>query len=304
MPDMLSINSVSEAHHALGMPKPKHPLVSVIKSNEIRRASDFQGIKVVSNFYQIMFKATGCGNVNYGRNSYDYESGTLIFTAPGQVMVYENQAESASEDAGEWVLVFHPDLIRRSNLAEKISQYTFFNYDINEALHLSDEERLDVEELLGKIIKEYSKKLDRHSQHLIILNIELLLDYCVRYYDRQFYTRANLNTDVFSRFERLLSAYFQSDKLQELGLPTVNYCGKELNLSPNYLSDLLKKETGKSAQEHIHLFIIDKAKDRLLNSTSSITEIGYELGFGYPQHFSSLFKSKTGFSPREYRNLN
>ena len=196
------------------------------------------------------------------------------------------------------------DLIRKSNLAEKISQYSFFNYDSNEALHLSDKERKTIEELLEKIVTEYSQNLDRHSQHLIVANIELLLDYCLRFYDRQFYTRTNINNDVVSKFERTLKEYYQTGKADKLGVPNVHYCANELNLSSNYLSDLLKKETGKTTQEHIHLHIIEKAKNILLNSNHSISEVGYTLGFEYPQHFSSLFKSKTGFSPRAYRNLN
>jgi AraC-like DNA-binding protein len=172
---------------------------------------------------------------------------------------------------------------------------------VNEALHLSNDERNTLEELLDKIEKEYSQNLDRHSQNLIISNIELLLDYCIRFYDRQFYTRSNLNVDVVSRFENLLKDYYKTDKVIDLGIPSVKYCALELNLSTNYLSDLLKKETGKTAQEHIHLFVIEKAKNHLLNSSNSISEIGYKLGFEYPQHFSNLFKSKTGFSPSEYR---
>ncbi|MEO0900441.1 MAG: helix-turn-helix domain-containing protein, partial [Bacteroidota bacterium] len=161
-----------------------------------------------------------------------------------------------------------------------------------------------IEELLDKIIKEYSQNLDRHSQHLIISNIQLLLDYCVRFYDRQFYTRTNVNHDMVSKFERLLKGYYQSEQVVEKGIPTVKYTAQKLHLSPNYLSDLLKKETGKTAQEHIHLYIIERAKNSLLNSSHSVSEIGYSLGFEYPQHFSNLFKSKTGYSPRQYRNMN
>ena len=228
----------------------------------------------------------------------------MIFTAPGQVTIFEGEFPTDSNTTEGWTLAFHPDLIRKSGLADKISHYSFFNYEVNEALHLSEDERLTIEDLLDKIIKEYSQNLDKHSQNLMISTIELLLDYCTRFYDRQFYTRTNLNSDIVSKFEKLLKKYYQSEKVHELGIPSVTYCAKELNLSGNYLSDLLKKETGKTAQEHIHLFIIDKAKNNLLNSTKSISIIGYDLGFEYPQHFSNLFKSKTGFSPSEYRNLN
>jgi AraC-like DNA-binding protein len=175
---------------------------------------------------------------------------------------------------------------------------------VNEALHLSEGELKTIEQLLDKIVQEYSQNLDKHSQNLIISNIELLLDYCTRFYDRQFYTRTNLNTDIVSKFERLLKAYYQTKMVDEAGIPNVQYMARELNFSSNYLSDLLKKETGKTAQEHIHLFVIEKAKNILLNSGNSISEIGYSLGFEYPQHFSKMFKLKTGMSPSEYRNLN
>ncbi len=300
MPDTIDINTISQIHQALGLNKPKHPLVSVIRPQDIKTSTEFRDVKIVLNLYHIALKREGFGTLRYGRNSYDYQEGTLIFIAPGQTLEYENE-EPAFEETIGWSLVFHPDLIRKSDLAKKIDSYGFFDYASNEALHLSDDERITIEELLDKIIKEYSQNLDRHSQNLINSNIELLLDYCLRYYDRQFYTRTDLNQDVISKFERLLKAYYKASKEIKLGIPNLSYCAKELNLSPNYLSDLLKKETGKSAQEHIHLFVVEKAKSQLLNSKNSISEIAYALGFEYPQHFSTLFKSKTGFSPREYR---
>ncbi|MDP5081714.1 MAG: helix-turn-helix transcriptional regulator [Winogradskyella sp.] len=298
------INTISQAHEAMGLPKPKHPLVSVVKTTDLRPTVDFRGVKVVNNLYEITLKQLGCGNLMYGKNSYDYEEGTLVFTSPGQVTIFEGEMPTASDTNKGWTLAFHPDLIRKSNLADKISNYTFFNYEVNEALHLSDQELDTIEDLLGKIVKEYSQNLDKHSQNLIISNIELLLDYCTRFYDRQFYTRSNLNLDYVSKFEKLLKKYYETEDLDQKGLPNVKYLASELNFSSSYLSDLLKKETGKTAQEHIHLFVIEKAKNKLLNSKNSISEIGYSLGFDYPQHFSNLFKSKTGLSPSEYRNLN
>ncbi|TNF41675.1 MAG: AraC family transcriptional regulator [Cytophagales bacterium] len=302
--ESFEINSISQAHQAMGLPKPKHPLVSVVKTKDFNPKLDFKGVKVINNLYQVTLKQLGCGNLMYGKNTYDYEEGTLVFTAPGQVTVFEGEMPAEDDTNSGWTLAFHPDLIRKSTLSDKIDGYSFFNYDVNEALHLSEEELGTIEDLLEKIVKEYSQNLDRHSQNLIISNIELLLDYCTRFYDRQFYTRTNLNTDIVSKFERLLKAYYSSDEVQELGIPSVHYLAKELNFSSNYLSDLLKKETGKTAQEHIHLFLIEKAKNTLLNSKLSISEIGYSLGFEYPQHFSNLFKAKTGMSPSEYRNLN
>ena len=299
-----TINSISQAHQAVGLPKPKHPLVSVVKAKDYKPTMSFKGLKIINNLYQITLKDTGCGNMMYGKNSYDYQEGTLVFTSPGQVSIVDGEVPLQNENNKGWTLAFHPDLIRKSNLATKIQTYSFFSYDVNEALHLSEEETKTIEELLDKIEKEYSQNLDRHSQNLIISNIELLLDYCTRFYDRQFYTRSNLNVDVISKFEKLLKQYYNTNTNYEIGIPNVKFCAEKLNLSPNYLSDLLKKETGKTAQEHIHLFIIEKAKNKLLSSSDSISEIGYALGFEYPQHFSNLFKAKTGYSPSEYRTLN
>lgn len=305
MSDTFHINTITQAHQALGIPNPKHPLVSVVHMEDVQSDNDYKGIKIVMNLFQIMLKpSSDCGNIQYGKNSYDYEEGTLVFTAPGQVLSFDSQEEDKSSSNDGWILAFHPDLIRKSPLAEKIDDYSFFDYDVHEALHLSDDEKQTIHELLEKIIKEYSQNLDRHSQNLIVSNIELLLDYCLRFYDRQFYTRTNLNNDIVSKFERLLKHHYDLKDQQEVGIPTVASSAKELNLSSNYLSDLLKKETGRSAQEHIHSFIIEKAKNSLLSTTESISGIGYELGFEHPQHFSNLFKSKTGMSPREYRQLN
>lgn len=304
MSTTFEINTISQAHQSVGLPPPKHPLVSVVRTVDFRPTIDFNGIKVVNNLYQITLKNLGCGNLMYGKNSYDYEEGTLVFTSPGQVTVFEGEMPAENTVDTGWTLAFHPDLIRKSTFADKINQYSFFNYEVNEALHLSEDERKTIEDLLAKVEKEYSQNIDRHSQNLIISNIELLLNYCTRFYDRQFYTRTNINIDFVSKFEKLLKTYYDTGMVAELGLPNVQYLAQKLNFSSNYLSDLLKKETGKTAQEHIHLFVINKAKNSLLNSRSSISEIGYSLGFEYPQHFSSLFKSKTGYSPSEYRNQN
>ena len=194
MSDTIILNFISQIHQSLGLAKPKHPLVTVVEAEDIKTDAEFRDVRIIVNLYQIALKKGIKGTLKYGRNSYDYQEGTLIFTAPGQVLKYENDAEADSDTYDGWTLVFHPDLIRKSDLAEKIDGYTFFDYDAIEALHLSDEERTTIEELLDKIVKEYSQNLDKYSQHLIVSNIELLLDYCVRFYDRQFYTRTNLNT--------------------------------------------------------------------------------------------------------------
>jgi len=302
--ESFEINTISQAHQSVGLPAPKHPLVSVVNTADYKPTIDFRGLKVINNLYQITLKQIGCGNLMYGKNTYDYEEGTLVFTSPGQVTVFEGEMPAEGESNNGWTLAFHPDLIRKSSLADKMNQYSFFNYEVNEALHLSEEELGTIEDLLDKIVKEYSQNLDKHSQKLIISNIELLLDYCTRFYDRQFYTRSNLNLDYVSKFEKLLKRYYEKEDVLEQGIPNVKYLASQLNFSSSYLSDLLKKETGKTAQEHIHLFVIEKAKNQLLSSKNSISQIGYSLGFEYPQHFSNLFKSKTGLSPSEYRNLN
>ncbi len=302
--EYFEINSISQAHQAMGLAAPKHPMVTVVQTKDFDTTHNFNGVKIINNLYQVSLKQLGCGNLMYGKNSYDYEEGTLTFTSPGQVTMFDGELPAHGDSTRGWTLAFHPDLIRKSTLSDKMDSYSFFSYDVNEALHLSEEELATIEDLLEKIVKEYSQNLDKHSQNLIISNIELLLDYCTRFYDRQFYTRTNLNSDIVSKFERLLKAYYQTEAVNQLGIPNVQYLAKELNFSAKYLSDLLKKETGKSAQEHIHLFLIERAKNTLLNSSQSISEIGYSLGFEYPQHFSNLFKSKTGMSPSEFRNLN
>jgi len=306
MNQVVEIKKVSQMHEMGELPKPKHPLVSVIHNTDIKTVTSIQGVKIINHLYTIIFKSSNvCSSFSYGRNSYDHEEGTLVFTAPSQVMKFENEVSGIDEiDPEGWSLIFHPDIFRKSNLSEKISKYSFFQYDSNEALHVSEKEKNSLEDLLEKIVQEYSQMLDRHSQHLIISNIELFLDYCLRFYDRQFFSRANLNTNTISKFERFLINYYDSGQANQNGIPSVEHCAKQLNLSPNYLSDLLRRETGKTTLEHIHYFLIEKAKNSLLNSSNTISGIAYTLGFEYPQHFSNLFKSKTGLSPKEYRNLN
>ncbi|MEZ4989259.1 MAG: helix-turn-helix domain-containing protein [Saprospiraceae bacterium] len=302
MKEIIHIETITEVHNLLGLPKPKHPLVSVLDLDGHIIDYDFGDATYVLGLYQVSLKSNICATISYGRNSYDFQEGTLIFTKPGQSLSYEDSTSEPGETG--WILLFHPDLIRKSELGQNIEDYSFFSYDVHEALHLSDDEKQWITDIVRKIEKEYSQNLDQHSQKLIISNIELLLDYCTRYYDRQFYTRTNLNKDLVSKFEHLLTSYYQSDKPIHQGIPSVKYCGEALNMSPNYLSDLLKKETGRNAQEHIHAYLIDKAKTKLLGSVEPVSSIAYDLGFEYPQHFSKIFKAKTGMSPSEYRNLN
>jgi len=302
MPDILRINTIAQAHELFGIEKPQHPLVIVYSHNNLKPPGTFIGKQVAIDLYHVAYKMCADGSFGYGRNTYDFQEGTMIFTKPGQVMTIEEWKHD--ENSGGWSLFFHPDLIRKSNLGTHIDDYSFFSYDVHEALHLSDDEKKTVAEIKDKIVREYSSNIDKHSQKLIVSNIELMLDYCTRFYDRQFYTRENLNKDLVTKFEKLLRNYYESGKALETGVPSVKYCGLELNMSSNYLSDLLKKETGRNALEHIHHFIVDKAKTQLLNSTQSVSQIAYQLGFEYPQHFSKVFKRKTGVSPAEYRTVN
>ena len=306
MSDILRIKSISQFHEILGLPLPQHPLISLIDENDAMSKPEMDeklfNIRFSSNLYAIMYKDKISGSIGYGRSTYDFQEGTVIFSSPGQVFTSPNKDELKGKKG--WTLLFHPDLIRKSVLADKIDDYTFFSYDVNEALHLSPKEEKFFFELIQKIQEEYSQNMDQHSQTLIISNLELLLNYCMRFYDRQFYTRTNINKDFVSEFESKLKAYFKSNKIEEDGLPSANYFGAQLNMSTNYLSDMLKKETGKSIKEHVDGYIIEKAKSILLNSNKKVSEIAYDLGFDYPQSFTRLFKNKTGMSPIEYRNLN
>lgn len=300
MKDITYINSIHEVHQSLGLEKPKHPLISVLKFGNDQANDSIENFKYSFNLFQISIKGNCPFTISkYGRNSYDFQECSMVFTAPNQVLEFNKEYQTDDDDC--WTLIFHPDLIRKSELGKKIDQYSFFSYSSNEALHLSEEERNTVTDIAEKIEKEYRNNIDTHSQTLIISNLELLLNYSIRFYDRQFFTRTNLNQDITSDFEQLLKDYYTHENQLELGIPSVQYCAKEMKMSARYLSDLLRKETGKSTQEHIHLYIIEKAKTKLLNSNKSASEIAYDLGFEYTQYFSKLFKKVTKMSPIEYR---
>lgn len=275
-----------------------HPLVSVV---DLSKASPRQASNMYFGFYTIFLKEVKCGDLRYGRHTYDYQEGTLVFIAPGQVVSVDNSGEIYQPKG--YALIFHPDFIHGANFGRHIQDYTFFGYQSNEALHLSERERKLVLDCFSKIEYELEHAIDKHSKQLIVSNIEMLLNYCVRFYDRQFITRDNVNKGVLEKFEELLNGYFSSDKPQEIGLPSVAYCAQELYLSANYFGDLIKKETGKSAQEYIQLKLIDVAKERLFDPAKSVSEVAYELGFKYPQHFSRVFKQRVGYTPNEYRTL-
>lgn len=276
-----------------------HPLVNVIDLSTAPRLNN--GLNSFG-FYAVFLKEAKCGNMRYGCHYYDYQEGTLVFLAPHQVIGVEDDGTDYQPKG--YALVFHPDLLRGTSLGRNMKNYTFFSYQVNEALHLSEQERQVVLECLHNIEAELHHDIDRHSKQLIVSNIELFLNYCVRFYDRQFITRVNVNKDILVRFEELLHDYFLSDKPQTVGLPTVKYCADQLHLSANYFGDLIKKETGKTASEHIQLKLISVAKERIFDSGKSISEVAYELGFQYPQHFSRLFKRVVGMTPNEYRMQN
>lgn len=285
-----------------GLPAPAHPLITIIKQWPKTNFS-FENLKLTSELYLVSMKGKTKGTTfNYGRNSYDFQEGMLVFIAPGQVTSFPEPIEEL-DDTG-WTIVFHPDLIRRSSLGKTIKDHTFFSYEVTEALHLSEKEKEFLIQLVEKIELELEQNIDKYSQELIIHNLETILKYSDRYYDRQFYTRANLNKDYVAKFELFLSDYFASEELTDKGIPSIKRCGEALNMSGSYLSDLLKIETGRSAKDHIHSYIIEQAKTELLGSKQPISRIAFNLGFEYPQHFSKLFKSKSGFSPSEYRNSN
>ena len=298
MSEITKIDTVQQYCDLFGI-EALHPLISIVDCDKMQ---PIRHCRRLYNLYAVLLKDTECGTMSYGKSIYDYEKGTVLFAAPGQVMGAEDDG-LLHQPAG-WALVFHPELLRGTPLAKMMKGYSYFSYNANEALHLSEQERRTVIECVEKIQTELQHPIDKHSKSLIVDNLKLLLDYCVRFYDRQFITRENANHDILSRFENLLDEYFNSDKLAQDGIPSVQYCADKLCLSANYLGDLLKRETGLSALKHIQQKMLDVAKERVFNTQKSISEISYELGFPYPQHFSRWFKKMAGCTPNEYRTAN
>jgi AraC-like DNA-binding protein len=296
--EIVKIESVAEFNAERGQ-ETLHPLVSVLDQS---KSTPIQEARYRSELYIIFLKEAKSGRLKYGRNHYDYQDGTLLFIAPGQVFGHTESLEPLQPTG--WVLLFHPDLIRGTSLGRNIKNYHFFSYDVNEALHLSERERRIVLESFNKIRYELEHPIDKHSRSLIVSNIELFLNYCIRFYDRQFISREIIHKDALVKFEHLLNEYFESDKPQNLGLPSVSYCADELNLSAKYFGDLIKKQTGKSAQEYIQERVIEIAKEKIFDTSKTVSQVAYELGFKYPQHFTRLFKQHVGQSPNEYRMLN
>lgn len=298
MEKILRIDTVRNYNDYIGVDT-LHPLVSVINFNEVPQVINF---RMFMGVYALFLKNIKCGNMTYGCQPYDYEDGTLVFVSPGQV--YGIDSNGVPMVPSGYALVFHPDLIKGTDLGRKMKDYTFFSYAVKEALHLSKKERDVIVDCLKKIAGELDLNIDKHSKTLIASNIELLLNYCMRYYDRQFITRSNANKDILVKFEGLLDDYFASGKAHDLGTPNVTYCAEQLHLSTNYFGDLIKKETGSTALDYIQNRTIDEAKTRLFDTAKSINDVSFDLGFKYQQHFTRLFKQKTGMTPFEYRNAN
>lgn len=296
----VELKSIDQIHKALQLDDVSHPLITLFDLSKFKLSDKAVGRKIVSSLYYISLKDSSCG-LKYGRNTYDFGEGVMSFIAPGQTFEIIN---SGYQDAEGWMIFFHPDLIRNTSLGAKINTYKFFSYDTHEALHLSKAEEKTIESCINMITGEIKERIDQHSQSVIVSSLELLLNLSKRFYERQFNTRTTTNKGILSKVENLLNSYFDSEEVTQKGVPTVKYLANQVNLSANYLSDLLKTETGKTAKEHIDLCLIEKAKTILLSQSLSISQVAYDLGFEYPQHFSKLFKNRTGMSPSEFRNKN
>lgn len=294
----IEINSISELHRWMGLPKPLYPLISLIKMDEIVRSNHQNDVQFILNFYGLSLKKNLRGKLKYGQNYYDFDEGVLGMTAPQQILSVTN--EDNYEVSGWW-LVFHNDFVLNYPLGKTIKDYGFFSYAINEALHLSDKEETMLEGLFKNIEQEYQTSIDQFSQGVMVSQLELLLKYCDRFYNRQFLTRKTAHSDLLSQMEILLNEYLSSDVIIERGLPSVQYFSERLNVSSNYLSDMLKTLTGQSTQQHIHNKIIEHAKLKLTNTNLTVSEIAYQLGFEHPQSFNKLFKNKTNLTPMEFR---
>jgi len=294
----LRIKTISEFHQFRNLPKPEHPLISVYNFEDLKYLNEDEPKSLMLDFYSIALKRNSNAKMKYGQQEYDFNEGVLMFISPGQVFSIEGNAEL--QHTG-WSLLIHPDFLWNTPLAKKIKQYEYFGYAVHEALHLSEKEENMLIGIIKNIRQEYQSNIDKFSQDVIIAQIELFLTYAERFYNRQFITRKISNHQILERLEKLLENYFTDDSLVKKGLPTVHYIAENLNVSPNYLSGLLKLHTGQSTQQHIHNKLIEKAKEKLSTTDLSISEIAFELGFEHQQSFSKLFKTKTNVSPLEFR---
>ncbi|WP_245907000.1 AraC family transcriptional regulator [Reichenbachiella versicolor] len=296
---VFGINTITELHEVFGYKKPKHPLISVINLSDVEISERFLNSKVGFPFYNITLKTKTAHPFKYGREYFDFSEGSLFGTAPNQLVEIEETCEKGEMEG--WGLYFHPDLTHGYNLIDKLSDYAFFSYETKEALHLSEKEKSTLNNVVSQIIEEYESNMDEFSQDLLISNLELLFNHVRRFYSRQFLTRKSQNISIVTKLKKLLKEYYNSNQISVNGLPKVHYFAEKLNLSSSYLSDLLKNETGKNAQDTIHTYLIEKAKNNLLNTNKSISEIAFELGFEYPQYFSRFFKKETGLTPKGFR---
>jgi AraC family transcriptional activator of pobA len=295
----LKFDSLSEAHRAFGLPKPLHPLISLINDTTDRLEVTRPNGPHVLNFYKISYRPKLSGKLKYGQDYYDFDEGGLLFAAPNQVVGGNNDEEV--RECSLYTLLIHPDFLWNFPLAKKIKQYGFFSYSANEALHLSDKEKATIISIFKIIEEELNSRIDDFSQDVIISQIELLLNYANRFYKRQFITRKAVSNDLLQKLEEILDEYFAGERSLSGGIPTVQYLSEKLNISPSYLSDMLRSLTGQNAQQHIHHKLIEKAKEKLSTTSLSVSEVAYELGFEHPQSFSKLFKTKTNLSPLEFR---
>lgn len=294
------IKTISEFHQLRGLPGPEHPLISVIDYADIKHLPGHHLSSWTLDFYSISIKRNPDASMRYGQQQYDFDSGVMFFMSPGQVFSVAGNSNGAPKHSG-WMLLIHRDFLWGTPLAKGITQYEYFDYSVNEALHLSEKEEAVLDNIVRNVRQEYHSNIDRFSQQIIVSQIETLLNYAERFYQRQFITRKITNHQVLGRLEEILADYFSSDDLATQGLPTVQLVSERLHVSPGYLSGLLKALTGQSTQQHIHDKLIEKAKEKLSDPQLSVSEIAYALGFEHPQSFSKLFKTKTSFSPLEFR---
>lgn len=302
MKQPIRIKTISEFHQFRGLSKPEHPLISVIDYSTISHDVDVKELSWVLDFYSISAKRTSNAKITYGQQEYDFDEGVMFFMAPGQVfsVTIDPDPNVRAQHTG-WILLIHPDFFWNTSLAKKIRQYEFFDYSVNEALFLSEKEENTIYSIIENIQQEYHSNIDKFSQNIIISQTETLLNYAERFYQRQFITRKISNHKILDSLEKLLTDYFNNEDLITKGLPSVQFVADQLNVSPSYLTGLLKVLTGQSTQQHIHEKLIEKAKEKLSTTPLSISEIAYELGFEHPQSFSKLFKNKTKISPLEFR---
>ena|SRR5690554_1890235 len=295
------IKSISEFHQLRGLQKPKHPSVSIVNLEEVQKFPESIS-NVVLDFYSISLKRNFTGTFKYGQQDYDFNEGTMFFMAPNQVFrIEQNPYEAVKQSGWKWVLLIHPDFLWNTPLAKSIKQYEFFDYFVNEALFLSEKEEATIDGIIANINQEYHSNIDKFSKQIIITHIENLLSYSERFYNRQFITREKANHHILERLEILLNHFFNDNDLVSKGLPSVQLVADKLNVSPNYLSSLLKVLTGQTTQQHIHDKLIEKAKEKLTTTDLTISEIAYQLGFEHLQSFSKLFKTKTNLSPLKFR---